>query len=262
MKAGFLTEAGLFFYYKDGVLPFLAKKKKQVPYLAQKLFAGAGVSVLLTFRVLLDFIHNLFSPKAPAAPSWHPVVLSPAQALLHARWVEQGVFLNWLGPYYKAYHLRKGGAAGCRGLQVQLLQENGYQGALFFFDVSIGPGNFRHLFEHLGERMLALGYHRACADQCTKRHDNHTETTQKQLFKPNPTDCPETGQCNQRFGLVTLDLVAIDGQPMFIRLTSNAVLEACFTPAASFDGLLKALLDTPPADAATQALVQEYYEAF
>ena len=211
---------------------------------------------------MLDFIQNLFQPKEPAAATWHAVAPTPAQVERHARWVEQRVFLNWLGPYFKAYHLRKGGAAGSRGLRVQLVQENGCQGAMFFFDPTIGPGNFRHLYEHLGERVLALGYHRACADQCTKRHAHYTETTLKQLFKPNPTDCPETGQCNQRFGLITLDLVAVNGQPMFIRITSNALLEACFTPAATFDELLKELLDACPADAATEALVQVYYAAF
>ena len=211
---------------------------------------------------MFDFLQHLFSPKAPTAAPWQPVALTPAEAQRHARWVEQGVYLNWLGPYFKAYHLRKGGAAGSRGLRVQLLHEHGRQGAMFFFDSSIGPGNFRHFYEHLGERVLGLGYHRACADQCTQRHAHHTETTRKQLFKPNPTDCPTTGQCDQRFGLVTLDLVVMDGQPIFIRLASNAVLEACFTPAGSFDELLQNLLDAPPADAATQALVQRYHAAF
>lgn len=211
---------------------------------------------------MLDFIQNLFRPKTAAPATWHAVTLSPTQAQRHARWVEQHVFLNWLGPYFKAYHLRKGGAAGARGLRVQLLQEAGRQGALFFFDPTIGPGNFRHFYEYLGERVLTLGYHRACADQGTQRHAHHTETTLKQLFKPNPTDCPQTGHCNQRFGLVTVDLVAVNGQPIFIRLTNNAVLAPCFTPACSFDELLKCLLDAPPADAATQALVREYHATF
>ncbi|MCC3152518.1 hypothetical protein Q3A66_05455 [Hymenobacter sp. BT770] len=211
---------------------------------------------------MLDFIHNLFRSKAKSPASWHAVALSPAQARRHAQWVEQRVYLNWLGPYFKAYHLRKGGAAGTRGFQVQLLQEHGRQGALFFFDPSIGPGNFRHFYEHLGERVLALGYHRACADKCTKQHEHHTETTLKQFYKPNPTDCPKTGDCNQRFGLITIDLVAVNGQPMFIRLTSNAVLEPGFTPARSFDELLKALLDAPPADAATEALIAKYHDTF
>lgn len=214
------------------------------------------------FCVLFDFIQNLFRSKTAPAAAWHAVKLSPAQARRHARWVEQRVFLNWLGPYYKAYHLRKGGAAGARGLRVQQLQEKGRQGALFFFDDSIGPGNFRHFFEHLGERLVGLGYHRACADQCTKHHAQHRETTLKQFFKPNPTDCPETGQCNQRFGLVTIDLVVVDHQPMFIRLTSNPVLEPGFTPAGSYDELLQALLDAPFPDAATQALVQAYHDRF
>jgi hypothetical protein len=211
---------------------------------------------------LFDFIQQLFRPKAAAPAAWHAVVFTAGQARRHARWVEQHVFLNWLEPYYKAYHLRKGGAGGSRGLQVQLLHEPARQGAMFFFDPTIGPGNFRHFYEHLGERLLGLGYHRACADQCTQRKHHLSETTLKQLFKPNPTDCPDTGHCNQRFGLVTIDLVAVNGQPLFIRLTSNAVLQPGFTPASSFDELLQNLLDAPPPTPATQALIANYYNQF
>lgn len=211
---------------------------------------------------MFDFIQHLFSPKATAPAAWHAVSLTASQARRHTRWVEQHVFLNWLEPYYKAYHLRKGGAGGNRGLQVQLLHEPGRQGAMFFFDPTIGPGNFRHLYEHLGERLLGLGYHRACADQCTLNKQHLRETTIKQLFKPNPTDCPDTGHCNQRFGLVTIDLVAVNGQPMLIRLTSNAVLQPGFTPASSFDELLQHLLNAPLPTAATQALIADYYNQF
>lgn len=188
--------------------------------------------------------------------------LTPAQVRRHARWVEERVFLNWAGPYFKAYHLLKGGAGGARGFQVQLMHESGRQGVLLIFDQSIGPGNFRHFYEYLGEGLLALGYHRACADQSTARHAHHTEHTLKQLFKPNPTDCPHTGDCNQRYGLVTLDLVAMNGQPLFIHLSRNAVLQPGFTPANSFDELLKNLLDAPPADAAIEELISEYHDRF
>ena len=211
---------------------------------------------------MFNLINQLFRTKTATDATWHPAVLSPTEAQRHARWVEQRVYLNWLGPYFKAYHLRKGGAAGARGLQVQLLQENGRQGAMLFFDDLIGPGNFRHFFEHLGERLVNLGYHRACADQCTKLHPQHAESILKHLFKPNPTDCPRTGQCDQRYGLVTMDLVAVDDQPMFIRIASNPVLQPGFTPAASLDDLLKALLEAPPADATIEALAEEYYEQF
>ena len=190
------------------------------------------------------------------------MALTPAQAARHAAWVQERVFLNWLSPFFKAYHLRKGGAGGRRGLRVELLHEEGRQGALFFYEPSIGPGNFRHLYEHLSERVLGLGYHRACADQRLRRHAPHTETTLKQLFKPDPTDCPRTGHCNQRFGLVTVDLVAVNDEPLFIRLTSNAVLEPCFTPACSYDALVQALLDAPKPDSAIEARVPAYYDAF
>ena len=190
------------------------------------------------------------------------MTLTPAQARRHARWVEQQVFLNWLEPYYKAYHLHKGGAGGRRGFQVQPLRDAGCEGSLFLYDASIGPGNFRHFYEHLGERLLGLGYHRACADQCTQRQEHLTETTLKQLFKPNPTDCPATGDCNQRFGLVTIDLVAVNGDSLFIRVASNAVHQPGFTPAASFDELLQELLAAPPPNPQTEALIPEYYHRF
>ena len=215
----------------------------------QKLFVEARVSTPLTYRTLFHFIQQLLRAQKPAAARWQAVAPTPAQAARHVRWVEEQVYLNWLGPYFKAYHLRKGGAGGTRGYQVQPLQEPGRHGALFLFHDSIGPGNFRHFYEYLGEQVLAQGYHRACADQCMQDRTGRTETTLKQLFKPNPTDCPQTGQCNQRYGLITVDFVTLDGQPAFIRLASNAVLEPCFTPAKSFDSLLQALLDAPEADA-------------
>ncbi|MFD2720238.1 hypothetical protein ACFST9_16050 [Hymenobacter monticola] len=212
---------------------------------------------------MLNFLQTLFRPqRAKAQAPWRAVKLTAGQAKRHARWVEQRVFLNWLGPYYKAYHLRKGGAGGSRGLRVELLAEQGRRGALLFYDPSIGPGNFRHFFEHLGERLLAQGYRRACADRGTRRNAGHTEITLKQLFKPNPTDCPKTGHCNQRFGLITVDLVAVDGTPFFIRIASNAVLDPCFTPAWPFEDLLQCLLDAPLPDAATQARIPEYHDTF
>lgn len=211
---------------------------------------------------MFDFIQQLFRPKEAAPAAWHAVALTAAQARRHARWVEQHVFLNWLEPYYKAYHLRKGGAGGSRGFQVQQLQEPGRQGAMLFFDPTIGPGNFRHFYEHLGERLLGLGYHRACADQCTQRKNHLVETTLKQLFKPDPTDCPTTGDCNQRFGLVTVDLVAVNGEPLFIRLSSNAVRQPGFTTPASFEQLLRELLVASPPTPETLALIPEYYQRF
>ncbi|MCI1187689.1 hypothetical protein MON38_09670 [Hymenobacter sp. DH14] len=211
---------------------------------------------------MFHFIQKLFQSKAAVPAAWHAVTLTPAQARRHARWVGQHVFLNWLEPYFKAYHLHKGGAGGRRGFQVQPLRENGREGVLLFYDASIGPGNFRHFYEHLGERLVGLGYHRACADQCTQRKDHLAETTLKQLFKPNPTDCPDTGDCNQRFGLVTIDLVAVNGEPLFIRVASNAVRQPGFTPAASFEELLRDLLAAPPPTPETAALIPEYYQRF
>jgi hypothetical protein len=212
---------------------------------------------------VLHFLQQLFGQRTAAgsdAATWLPARQpTPQQARKHAAWVAEKVYRNWLGPYYKAYHLRKGGAGGRRGLRVELLREPGRQGALLYYNDSIGPGNFRHLYELLGERVADLGYHRACHDQRQRCHAQHEETAYKQLFKPDPTDCAESGRCNQRYGLVTLDWVGVDGQPLFIRLTHNPVQESCFTAARSFEDLLAALLDEPAADEATEAKIAAYW---
>lgn len=227
-----------------------------------KPFGAAGVLCSIISTALLRFLQKLFASgsgvPAPAPGTWQPYVLTPPQQARHRDWVAEEVYRNWLGPYYKAYHLRKGGAGGNRGLRVQLLQEPGRQGGLFFYDPSIGPGNFRHLFEHLGERVLGLGYRRACADQCTRQNNQHAENTLKQLFKPKPADCPQSGHCNQRFGLITIDLVSVNGQPMFIRVATNPVREPGFTSAIPFDKLMEALFDEPVADEVTAAKIKAF----
>ncbi len=208
---------------------------------------------------MFNFISQLLRSSPAAAPAaWRPVALTSGQRQRHGRWLADEVYLNWLAPYFKAYHLQKGGAGGRRGLRVELLREPNRQGALFYYDASINPGNFRHFFEHIGERIIALGYHCACADGRTQTHEHHTENTLKQFFKPDPTDCPYSGQCNQRFGLITLDLLSVNGQPLLIRLVSNPIENSSFAPAASFEALLQAVFDAPPPTPATEAKISAY----
>ncbi|MFD1470140.1 hypothetical protein ACFQ48_18065 [Hymenobacter caeli] len=193
-----------------------------------------------------SFLRSLFS-SAPTARSgeWRPFALTAAQAGRHQQWVEQRIYRNWLGPYFKAYHLHRAGAAGRRGLRAEPLREEGRQGAMLYYDDSINPVNFRHFYELVGERIVGLGYLRAAADECTRRHENLHEHTYKLHFKPPPVDCPDCGLCDQRYGLVTLDLVALNGQPLFIRLAANPVLEPGFTAAVSFEELLRTVFDEP-----------------
>ncbi len=175
------------------------------------------------------------------------------------QWVNQQVYLNWAGPYFKAYHFSKTGIQG-QGLRAQLLAEQGRQGAVFFYDPSIGPGNFRHFFDLICERVLTLGYHLSTSDQRILHHERYTETIEKHFLKPLPHDCSITGRCLQRFGTVTVDLVSVNDQPGFIRFTSNPYHDAIFTPPDSFDELMATVLDMPPAPPEVQALIKKYYK--
>ena len=218
--------------------------------------------VQVAFSTVFQFINQLFQRRSGGAGAdWQPAAEpTPAQAQRHAAWVAARVYRNWLGPYFKAYHLQKGGCGGRRGLRVELLREEGRQGALFFYDPSIGPGNFEHLYRLLGERLAGLGYRRACHDCRQRRHEQLREHTVKQLFKPAPSTCADSGRCNQRYGLLTLDLVGVNDRPLFIRLVANPVREEHFTPPQAFEALLQALFDEPAADAGVARLIQDYYE--
>ncbi|HEX8348628.1 MAG TPA: hypothetical protein VF598_01580, partial [Hymenobacter sp.] len=106
--------------------------------------------------------------------------------------------------------------------------------------------------------VLALGYNLSTTDQRIHHHPRYTETIYKHFLKPQPKDCSETGRCNQLFGTVTVDLVTVNGQPGFIRFSSNPYQDAIFTPAHSFDKLADLVLNLPPAPAEVQARIKQY----
>ncbi|QJX48503.1 hypothetical protein HMJ29_16905 [Hymenobacter taeanensis] len=207
---------------------------------------------------MLPFLKKLFSSgSAASATDWQPLQRSAAEERLRQQWVQEQVYLNWMGPYFKAYHYQKAGLPNAT-FRVQLLHEEGRQGALFFYDPSIGPGNFRHLFDFMRDRVVALGYNLSTSDQRSVHHASYTETIYKHFLKPQPRDCTQTGRCNQLYGNITIDLVSINGQPGFLRLFSNPFANDIFTPAHSFDEMLAAILDMPPAPPEVQKLIKKY----
>ncbi|UPL50794.1 hypothetical protein [Hymenobacter sublimis] len=162
-----------------------------------------------------------------------------------------------MGPYFKAYHYQKAGLPGGT-FRVQLARDTKRPGAVFLYDPSIGPGNFRHLFDFIRDRILSLGYHLGASSHRTVRHEQYTESTQKHFLKPQPHDCTNTGRCNQRYGNIILDLVSINGQPGFLRLLSNPFTDSIFTPAHSFDELIDAVFNFPSAPPEVAALIKQY----
>ncbi|MCB2410093.1 hypothetical protein [Hymenobacter lucidus] len=209
---------------------------------------------------MFSFLKKIFSAGQAAGPtSWQPLLRTPAQQRAHKQWVAQQVYLNWMGPFFKAYHFQKTGVCA-RQLRVQLLQQEGRQGALFFYDPSIGPGNFRHLFDFIRDRVLTQGYNVSVSDKRLAKHERYAECIEKHFLKPLPNDCTATGRCNQRFGNVTVDLVSINGQPGFIRFFANPYHDTIFTPPTSFDTLMDAVFNLPPAPTDVQSLIGKYYK--
>lgn len=216
--------------------------------------------IKLTPTTLLNLFKRLFSGSAPASADWQPLQRSAAEEQVRQQWVAQQVYLNWMAPYFKAYHYQKAGLPGGR-FRAQLARDKDRPGAVFLYDPSIGPGNFRHLFDFIRDRILALGYHLGASSHRTVQHEHYAESTQKHFLKPQPNDCTSTGRCNQRYGNITLDLVSINGQPGFLRLLSNPFTDSIFTPAHSFDELIDAVFNLPAAPPEVEKLISKYSRA-
>ncbi|TGE13900.1 hypothetical protein [Hymenobacter elongatus] len=209
---------------------------------------------------MFTFIKNIFSsPSGTEATSWQPLSRTTSQQRTHEQWVAQQVYLNWMGPYFKAYHFQKTGVCA-KQFRVQLLKEPGRQGAVFFYDPSIGPGNFRHLFDFIRDQMLTKGYNLSVSDRRLVKHERYAECIDKHFLKPMPHDCAATGRCDQLFGNVTIDLISVNGQPGFIRVFANPYHDSIFTTAASFDSLMETVFNFPVAPPEVQQLIAHYYK--
>lgn len=184
---------------------------------------------------------------------WQPLHRSAAELRAYARWQQQAGYRHWLGAYFKAYHYCKAGLSRCHNApRVQRLDTSGQHGAILFYEPGIGAENFRHLFDLLRDRTLPLGYRLCSSDVRTRRLPTCLETVSKHFLKPRPSDCPDTGRCQQRYGPVTVDLVHLNGQPAFIRVVCNPIEDSMFCEAYSFDQLMDALCNDP-SDAAGPA---------
>ncbi|ARS35249.1 hypothetical protein CA264_07245 [Pontibacter actiniarum] len=155
-------------------------------------------------------------------------------------WVQAQVYLNWTGPFHKAYHFQKAGISG--GLRVQLVQEEHMKGAVFFYDPSIGPANFSFLYDLLKDRLQQHGYTLRSCDKLEVRHERYTEQVEKCLLTPPASDLPGTSLCNQLYGNILLDYIKVNKHPGFIRFIANTYNDSYFSTPLPFEELLEKVL--------------------
>ncbi|GAB3815884.1 hypothetical protein GCM10028895_10520 [Pontibacter rugosus] len=122
----------------------------------------------------------------------------------YQEWVAAQLYLNWTIPFFKAYHYKK--ATLPASLRVQLIQEEHFNGAVFFYDPSIGAGNFCYLFDLFKDRILENGYTLHSCDKLEVRHERYTEQVEKHLLTPPASDLPGTSLCNQLMEMCCLTI--------------------------------------------------------
>ena len=187
-----------------------------------------------------DFFYRLFG-FGKAAHTCCDLRRSDKFIAAYKKWVNDKVYLNWTGPFFKAYHFQK-----CKintsAYRVQLINETSLQGALMFYDTSIGVQNFVFLFELIKDRMLQLGYNVHSSDTRQVKHERYKESIERHVLTPPAADLPGTDICNQLYGNVHIDFVSVNKCPGYIRLVANTYTDSYFSTPLPFMDLLKNVL--------------------
>jgi hypothetical protein len=161
--------------------------------------------------------------------------------IAYRKWVNTQVYLNWTGPFFKAYHFHKCNIAS-PNFRVQLIDETSLQGVLLFYDTSIGAQNFAFMFELIKERMLQLGYNLHSSNTRQVRHERYKESIERHVLTPPAADIPGSDLCNQLYGNVHVDFVSVNKCPGYIRLAANTYTDSYFSSPLPFMDLLRNVL--------------------
>ncbi|MFD3001011.1 hypothetical protein ACFS7Z_11600 [Pontibacter toksunensis] len=175
-----------------------------------------------------------------AGPTCTRLERSGKHMAAYSRWVEEQVYLNWTGAFFKAYHYRKANLPS--QYRVQITQEEHIRGAVFFYDPGMGPQNFTFFFDLLKDRVLKLGYTLHSCDKLEVRHERYLEQVEKHVLTPPASDLAGTSLCNQLYGNVLLDFIKVNNQPGYIRLLTNIYNDPYFSEPLPMDELLERVL--------------------
>ncbi|GAB3539057.1 hypothetical protein GCM10027443_35170 [Pontibacter brevis] len=155
-------------------------------------------------------------------------------------WVEEQVYLNWTGLFFKAYHYKKANLPS--QYRVQVTQDEHVRGCIFFYDPRIGACNFTYFFDLLKDRVQGQGYTLHSCDKLEVRHECYLEQVEKHVLTPPASDLTGTSLCNQQYGNILLDYVKVNHQPGYIRFVANVYNDPYFSKPLPFDELLEKVL--------------------
>lgn len=178
----------------------------------------------------------LFSSK----PYCQKLVRSERYQANYKTWIQNRSYLNLTAAFYKAYHYKKAGIQ-C-AYRVQLIQEQGREGVIFFHDPTIAATDFSYFFDYLKDETLQHGYKLKSADRRKLIHDRYTQHIESYYLTPAPTDIPGTSVCNQVYGNILIEYTLVNHHPGYIRVISNAYADPHFSKALPFSQFLSAIM--------------------
>jgi len=193
-----------------------------------------------------DKIKNKLFPQDRAANPKVPLVSGPLKRSDRERasyfsWLNEHRYKYLIAQFAEAYQGKLKSEA--HRLNVHAFQSPYANGFALTYHHDIGTGEFQHLFDHLKDKTLQLGYRLQIQERKMFDKGEYVETVEKYYLKPPVQDLEEGKLIDQLYGNILLENILIDDQPSYMKYLASIYSDRLYTKALPFAQLVDHLFD-------------------
>jgi len=191
----------------------------------------------------MTFFDKLMDGLFPKKPQSNKVLVhenikrTPAEQAAYTLWRSNGEASACMEELFRSWNFTK---LDIRSNWLIHLHASPYSnGFALDYPNTLGPENFRHLFDYLKELVLRLPYRPSGSDRRILQQPQYLEVREMHYLKPQPGNDPNIA--NQRYGNILIEMVQYDDKPQFIKFMANVYQDRLFTQAGQFEDLMHTL---------------------
>lgn len=179
-----------------------------------------------------DLLGKLFPAKRTKISHKENFSQTAEEASQIKAWIESERGEELFGLIYNNYHLKTVGVN--KKPEVHILNSPYANGFAITFQEPLSQEDFQHLFFAFGNRLLDLGYRRVSLDRKLEELNDQVRVIEKLYYKPPFSNAPPEQPIDQLFGNVSIEKVALDNKPSFLKVLVTVYSDRLYLPAQPF----------------------------
>lgn len=188
-----------------------------------------------------DLFAKLFPSKERKVAHKENFSLSEADYKETQAWTASEEGQKILELLYNNYHLKTAGIG--KEPEVVIFNTPYANGLAISFEPPLTAQIFKHLFFAFGQRLEQLGYHRVSLDRTIEEHQKEVKHTEKLYYKPPWSTAQVNGRMDQLFGNISIENVAVDNKPRFLKVLASVYSDRMYVDARPFDQFVEQLFN-------------------